>query len=131
MAKRSNASKSVWRHASSAKTRRVAMLAYPDIQILDVTGPLEVFARTSRHLRDLGKRKDDAYSVEIIGLERGAFQASSGLRLYADRSFKDVGRGIDTLLIAGGLGTSRFHKHPGLRRWIQKQAGFVRRLASV
>ncbi len=107
------------------------MLAYPDVQILDVTGPLEVFARTSRHLRDRGQRKDDAYSVEIIGLTRGPFEASSGLRLFAERGIADVGRGIDTLLIAGGLGTSRFHKHPGIRRWIQKQAGSVRRLASV
>jgi transcriptional regulator GlxA family with amidase domain len=107
------------------------MLAYPDIQILDVTGPLEVFSRTSRHLRDEGVRKDDAYRVEIIGLKRGSFEASSGLRLHADHGFAEVGRGIDTLLIAGGLGTSRFHKHPGLRRWIQKQAGYVRRLASV
>ena len=128
---RQSTSKSAWRRVPSARTRRIAMLAHPDIQILDVTGPLEVFSRTSRHLRDRGLRKDDAYSVEIIGLERGAFEASSGLRLYADRGFKDVGRGIDTLLIAGGLGTSRFHKHPGLKRWIQKQAGYVRRLASV
>jgi transcriptional regulator GlxA family with amidase domain len=131
MARRSKLSQSAWRHAPGAKTRRVAMLAYPDIQILDVTGPLEVFSRTSRYLRDQGLRKDDAYSVEIIALERGPFEASSGLRLYADHGFAEVGRGIDTLLIAGGLGTSRFHKHPGLRRWIQKQAGYVRRLASV
>src|SRR5207248_1835250 len=48
-----------------------------------------------------------------------------------DHAFGDVGRGIDTLLIAGGLGAERFHKHAGLRCWIQKQAGQVRRLASV
>ena len=28
----------------------VSMLIYPDVQILDVTGPLEVFARTARWL---------------------------------------------------------------------------------
>src|SRR5229473_5428043 len=78
---------------------RIAMLAYPDIQILDVMGPLEVFSRTTRWLRDNGKRRDDAYSVEIIGLTRGVFRASSGLRLYADRRFDEVGRGIDTLFI--------------------------------
>jgi transcriptional regulator GlxA family with amidase domain len=113
------------------RTRRVAMFAFPDVQILDVTGPLEVFARTSRWLRDHGKRTDDAYSVEIIGLKRGSFPASSGLRLFADRGFAEVGRGIDTLLIAGGLGAERFHKHAALRRWIRKQADQVRRLASV
>jgi transcriptional regulator GlxA family with amidase domain len=112
-------------------TLRVAMLAYPDTQVLDVMGPLEVFSRTSRWLRDHGKRRDDAYSVEIIGPSRGAFRASSGLRLYADRGFETTGRGIDTLLIAGGKGTERYYRHPPLLRWIRRQAGWVRRLASV
>jgi transcriptional regulator GlxA family with amidase domain len=107
------------------------MLAYPGTQILDVTGPLEVFARTSRWLRDHGHRDDDAYVVEIIGLERGPFTASSGLRLYADHGFAEVGSGIDTLLIAGGMGSPRYCKHPALLRWIRRQAASVRRLASV
>ena len=38
--------------ASAARRRRrphhVVMLAYPDVQILDVTGPLEVFSRAAR-----------------------------------------------------------------------------------
>ena len=50
------------------------MLAYPDVQMLDVMGPLEVFSRTSRWLRDNGKRDHDAYSIEIIGLKRGVFR---------------------------------------------------------
>jgi len=107
------------------------MLAYPDIQILDVMGPLEVFSRTTRWLRDNGKRRDDAYSVEILGLRRGAFRASSGLRIYADRRFDEVGRGIDTLFIAGGTGSERYRQHPPLLRWIRRQASSVRRLASV
>src|SRR5690349_599157 len=60
--KRSN-SPSAWKSMPGPRTRRVAMFAFPDVQILDVTGPLEVFARTSRWLRDHGKRTDDAYSV--------------------------------------------------------------------
>jgi transcriptional regulator GlxA family with amidase domain len=121
--------------ARASRTRpgrlRVAMLAYPGIQMLDVMGPLEVFSRTSRWLKDHGKRTDDAYEVEIIGLERGAFRASSGLRVYADRGFRQVGRGIDTLMIAGGVGAERYHKHPALLRWIRRQSGYVRRLASI
>jgi transcriptional regulator GlxA family with amidase domain len=107
------------------------MLAYPDIQMLDVMGPLEVFSRTSRWLTDHGNRNDDAYSVEIIGLKRGALTASSGLRIYADRGFKDVGRGIDTLLIAGGRGSEKYCTHKPLLRWIRRQSDWVRRLASV
>jgi transcriptional regulator GlxA family with amidase domain len=107
------------------------MLAYPDIQILDVTGPLEVFSRTSRWLIEQGHRKDHAYSVEIIGLERGPLTASSGLRLYADRAFHEVGAGLDTLLISGGRGAEKHCKTPDLLRWIRSQAKRVRRLGSV
>jgi len=118
--------------ASRARTRRVAMLAYPDIQILDVTGPLEVFARTSRWMHDHGLRpSDDAYTVEIIGIERGPFVASSGLKLYADHGYREVGPGIDTLLISGGRGTERYCKSKPLLAWIRRQSRLVRRLASV
>ena len=107
------------------------MLAYPDIQILDVTGPLEVFSRTSRWLIEQGIRRDHAYSVEIIGLERGPLTASSGLRLVADRAFHEVGGGLDTLLISGGRGAEQHCTSPELLRWIRRQAKRVRRLGSV
>lgn len=116
---------------ASGGPMRIAMLAFPNVQVLDVMGPLEVFARTSRWLRDNGKRRDHAYEVEIIGLKRGPFRTSSGLRLYADRGIADVGRGIDTLLIAGGLGVEQYRSHAPLLRWIRRQAGLVRRLASI
>jgi len=112
-------------------TLRIAMLAFPDVQVLDVMGPLEVFSRTSRWLRDNGLRRDHAYSVEIIGLKRGAFRTSSGLRLHAERRFSEVGRGLDTLLIAGGLGTDRLLRHRPLLAWIRRQGLSVRRLASI
>src|SRR5580765_3760634 len=119
------------RARAAHRTLRIAMLAYPGSQILDVVGPLEVFSRTSRWLKDHGKRADDAYVVEIVGVTRGAFRVSSGLRLYADRRFDEVRSGIDTLLIAGGMGTRRYSVHRPLLSWIRKQAGSVRRLASV
>ncbi|MGE5177750.1 MAG: GlxA family transcriptional regulator [Bacteroidota bacterium] len=119
------------REAPADRTRRIAALAYPDVQILDVVGPLEVFSRTSRWLVDHGRRADPAYRVEIIGLNRGAFRVSSGLRLYADHGFGDVGSGIDTLLIAGGKGTAAFARDRKLLAWIRRQSRSVRRLASV
>jgi transcriptional regulator GlxA family with amidase domain len=79
--------------AARRKTLRVAMLAYPGIQVLDVMGPLEVFSRTARWLKETGKRKDDAYRVEIIAPARGLFRASSGLRLYADHGISEAGCG--------------------------------------
>src|SRR2546421_11374575 len=111
-------------------TRRIAMLAYPDAQILDIVGPLEVFSRASRLLVDAG-RKRPAYEVEILGMARGTFRVSSGVGLHADRSYDRAGSGIDTLLIAGGRGTAKDLHDRRLIAWIRRQAGAVRRLAAI
>ena len=116
---------------NGAATRRVSMLAYPGVQILDVTGPLEVFSRASRWLKDRCGRPNDAYVVEILGLERGPFRASSGLTLVADRGYQEVESGIDTLLVAGGLGTHQHDHDAHILSWLRQQAKRVRRLGSV
>src|SRR2546422_1719736 len=49
-------------------------------QILDVTGPLEVFSRAARWMQDHGLRRDLAYRVEVVAPRAGAFATSSGVR---------------------------------------------------
>src|SRR4051812_48695151 len=77
---------------TQSTTRHMAVLAYPDVQILDVVGPLQVFASAG-------------CTVEVIGLEPGPFRTSSGIQLVAERGFAQVHGGIDTLLVAGGQGS--------------------------
>lgn len=110
---------------------RVAMLAFPNVQVLDVMGPLEVFSRSSRLLSDEGRRRESGYAVEIIGLERGTFPASSGLRLVADHGLDDAPRDIDTLMIAGGLGVEQNRSDRRLLQWIRRRAKSARRVASI
>ena len=107
------------------------MVAFPKVQILDVTGPLEVFARSGRWLRDQGRRSDDAYVVEIVAARSGPFATSSGLELVAGRAYGDVRDGIDTLLVAGGVGTSAAMADRALLAWLRRMAPRVRRLGSV
>ena len=77
--------------SSHISPRRMTVLAYPDVQILDVVGPLQVFCHAG-------------YPVEIIGVEAGPVRTSSGMQLVAERGIAQVGDGIDTLLVAGGNG---------------------------
>src|SRR5262245_21149655 len=114
-----------------SKTRRVAMLVYPGVQILDVTGPLEVFARTSRWLLDQGRRRELAYTVELLAARRGLVASSSGLELAVRRPFGEVRGGIDTLLVAGGVGARDALSERALVAWIRRMAPRVRRLASI
>ena len=50
----------------SEAAHHVAMLAYPNAQILDISGPLEVFARASRWIEDHVEPGRTAYRVEIV-----------------------------------------------------------------
>jgi transcriptional regulator GlxA family with amidase domain len=112
-------------------TRRVAMVVYPDAQIVDAAGPLEVFARTARWLIDQGRRREPAYTVELLGARRGPVRCSSGLELVVCRSFLEVRSGIDTLLVAGGIGAPHALGDRALMRWLRRIAPRVRRLGSV
>jgi len=107
------------------------MVVYPDVQILDVTGPLEVFARTARWLMDQRGRREPAYAVELLAARRGPVRSSSGLELVVRHSFMEVRGSIDTLLVAGGMGAHRATSDRALVRWLRRIAPRVRRLASV
>jgi len=107
------------------------MVAFPGVQVLDVTGPLEVFGRAARWVADHRLERVPAYRVEILARRAGAFATSSGFRLVADRAFRDVRSGIDTLLVAGGVGTAGAVQDRQLLRWLVRMARRVRRLGSV
>jgi transcriptional regulator GlxA family with amidase domain len=126
---RSKASKKAARTVSAAP-HRVVMLGYHDAQILDITGPLEVFARCARWLRQKGVCGSLAYSVEVVAAKAGPVRTSSGICVIADRSYRDVTR-ADTLLIAGGIGCHRVMQDEGVLRWIRRIAPRISRLGSV
>ena len=114
----------------SSTSHRVAMLGFPQAQILDITGPLEVFARTSRWLRDHKDVKFNAYEIELVAPRAGPFNTSGGLQLLATRSYPDM-RPADTLLIAGGLGSEAMLEDRELLKWLRRQATRVSRIGSI
>ncbi|HZD91919.1 MAG TPA: helix-turn-helix domain-containing protein [Pseudolabrys sp.] len=89
------------------------MLAFPGAQLLDVTGPLQMFAGANDAL---GRQ---AYRIEIAAPEAGPFATSSGVSLVADVAFAQVTSDylsrVGTLMVAGG--------DPGVRQ--QLAAGVV------
>ncbi len=119
------------RAARRAGPLRVAMLAYPDVQILDVMGPLEVFSRASRLVVEANPGAGPAYEVEIIGPARGLLTASSGVGFLATRGVNEVGPPIDTLLVAGGRGSEAHCKDERLLRFLRAQVKRVRRLGGI
>jgi transcriptional regulator GlxA family with amidase domain len=90
-----------------------------------------VFARAARWLREHQRRDHDVYRVELLAATAGPLVTSSGLRLIADRGVAAVRGGIDTLLVAGGVGTPGAMRDVRLLAALRRLAPRVRRLGSV
>lgn len=113
--------------AAVPATRRILLLAFPGVQVLDVTGPLEVFALANRLAKPPGER----YALSIVAPEAGHVATSSGLALVAPLGIARAGGRLDTLIVAGGLGTRPAERDPRLVPWIRRTARRARRVASV
>ena len=105
--------------------RRVVLVGFPQLQILDVTGPLEVFATATR----LGA--DPGYTCELVTGAGGNVATSGGLTLVADGSCDTCRGPIDTLVVAGGTGTPAAVADRELVAWIRGAATRTRRVTSV
>jgi len=107
------------------------MVVYPGVQVLDVTGPLEVFANANRRLDERGDRRAARYQIEVAAREAGPVRTTSGIELLAQRGFRDLRGPIDTLLVAGGDGTAAALRDRALIGFVRRRALHARRVASV
>ncbi|HVU04120.1 MAG TPA: GlxA family transcriptional regulator [Polyangiaceae bacterium] len=113
---------------SGEKTREVLFLAFPDCQVLDVTGPAEVFSQANRALERRGGPAP--YDVRLVANGGGSLRTSSGIALAVD-ALPAVPRRIDTLLVTGGRGTELAARQTELVAWVKRAAGSARRVGSV
>jgi len=110
-----------------ATPRRVVIVIFPDVQLLDVAGPLDVFSMATW----LGPAGEQRYTTEIIAPQAGPVRTASALPIVASRSLRGCRGPIDTLVIGGGLGVTEASRDRALVRWIRAAATRARRVASV
>ena len=112
---------------SAPSTLRVIdVLAYPAVQVLDVTGPLQVFASANDLVAEAGG--SPPYALRVVA--QGRVTASAGLGLEA-AALPPVRAALDTLIVAGGQGVEAAAADPALLNWVRKRASRARRVASV
>ncbi|MGW1895645.1 GlxA family transcriptional regulator [Streptomyces sp. NPDC002004] len=104
--------------------RNVLVVLFDDVQSLDVTGPVEVFAGAAAYLGD----PEGAYRIRTASLDGAPVRTSSGLTLVPDHALDDAPE-PHTLLVPGGNGTRR--PDPGLVAWLRTHAPRAERLVSV
>lgn len=112
--------------------RHIALVATPNAQALEVSGPIEVFAMANRKLREAGRSGAITYALSLLSaVEDLSIHSDSGLEIRADKGYKECTEPIDTLLVAGGLDLWSASEHPDLLDWLRTQEKKVRRIASV
>jgi transcriptional regulator GlxA family with amidase domain len=113
--------------SSPNPVRVIEVLAYPSVQLLDVTGPLQVFASANDLV--VGAGGTPPYVLRVVA-QGGSATASAGLGLAVD-PLPPIGAALDTLMIAGGQGVEAAAADPMLVDWVRERAGDARRIASV
>jgi transcriptional regulator GlxA family with amidase domain len=114
-----------------AGPQTIAILIFPDVEALDVTGPAEVFATASDLVSQRFGSSTPAYSIVLCAPRKGRVVTSSGVELFAGKSLGDLTQRVDTLIIAGGRGVTPAMRDQHLLGWIRKTARRSRRVCSV
>lgn len=108
------------------KPRTIVIVAVPGVQLLDVAGPLDVFAEANV------QAGYPAYVLFVAGGEPGPIRSSSGVRLMPDRIIdRDFQEPIDTLLVAGCPNAAEVPADGMVVDWLRRRASRTRRFGSV
>ncbi|MEV8455010.1 DJ-1/PfpI family protein [Streptomyces sp. NPDC052095] len=112
--------------------RLVVIVLFDGVDLLDITGPPEVFALHRRDQNDAA-----GYTVLLAAETKAPVTTSAGVRVLPDATFGEVaGRGIDTLLVPGSVETDadgrvRALTDPAVVTRVRELAAASRRIASV
>lgn len=79
--------------------RPIVFAVFDDIQSLDLTGPLEVFAAAD------DEAGGGEYSLEVRSLDGRDVRANSGLRIGVDGAIDEAPKTLDSVIVPGGDGT--------------------------
>jgi transcriptional regulator GlxA family with amidase domain len=107
----------------ASPSNTVVILGYDGVQLLDLTGPIEVF--------EAARQRGAGYRVLVASPDGREIQAASRTRLGADRSFAELPRSIDTLVVPGAPDWRSIVADAQLVGTVADVARRCRRVASV
>lgn len=106
---------------------RIEILAFAECQLLDVAGPLQVFATCNDLARSEGRMPP--YAPEVVA-DSPVVVTSSHLSLNV-AALPAPGAAVDTLVVPGGWGIRAACDDAAKVDWIRQRAKSARRVASV
>ena len=109
--------------------KRVGIVVFDGVEVLDFCGPFEVFSVT--RLDESRRREDPSpFEVVLVAEQAGTVTAVGGLKVTPDHTLADC-PSLDILVVPGGWGTRREIGNPALLEWIGARGRAVETLTSV
>ena len=108
--------------------RRVGILVYDEVEVLDVAGPFEVFSVASRVAARRRPGAAPPFEALLISRDGAPVRARAGFVMTAHRSVEDAPP--DVLIVPGGV-QDGVERDPSVLRWIRGAAGHAEVVASV
>ena len=115
--------------------RKIWFLIFDKFQLLDVCGPLQVFATANDECRLKGRVP--LYVTRVAAVKARTYKSSSGVALSADALPARLRQPVDAVVVPGGPGAWNPHgpQLPDdtlpLVKWLQVNASRISRIASV
>jgi transcriptional regulator GlxA family with amidase domain len=106
--------------------KTVALLLFPGVQSLDVSGPMDVFAEANGFVA-----AGQGYQLYTVGTAPYPIRASNGQPLGADYTLDDVVPDVDIMLVAGGPELARAAPDGKLSAWLRNTAASTPRYGSI
>ena len=111
--------------------RRVGLIAFADANLLDLSGPAQVFATAAEQAQLLSASNAPPYQLVLLSAIGGSVRTSAGISMetaaLADVSPAD----LDTVLVSGGHGAETAAKDVMLLDWLKAAARQSRRVGSI
>ena len=99
--------------------RTLGVLLYPDFELLDVFGPVEMFGNLKDHV-----------TVLMVAENAGPVESFQKTKVIADHGLDDCPK-LDLLLVPGGWGTLQQLENERVLTWLRERASEVEIVMSV
>ncbi len=109
--------------------KRVGIVLFNDIEVLDFCGPFEVFSAT-RLNENKRQEEPSPFDVFLVAETLSYVTTTGGMKVIPQYSFKNCPR-IDILVVPGGWGTRKEVNDPVMLEWLRSRADEVETLTSV
>ncbi|MBF0559197.1 MAG: DJ-1/PfpI family protein [Nitrospirae bacterium] len=109
--------------------KRVGIVLFENIEVLDFCGPFEVLSAT--RLNEQRRWEESSpFEVLLVAEKNAPVVTTGGMKVIPDHTFESCPK-LDILVVPGGWGTRKELKNPAMLNWLRTRASEVETMTAV